>query len=70
MPAEQRPQEEAPAPRPGGRDETGGAGARRRRTPEDRPDIRAAKLETRLRRWALALLIAVPAVWFLVQQLR
>lgn len=28
-----------------------------------------ARLEVRLRRWALLLLIAVPAVWFVVERL-
>ena len=31
--------------------------------------ISPAAFEVRLRRWALLLLIAVPAVWFLVQRL-
>ncbi|MFI7483607.1 hypothetical protein ACH9EU_14475 [Kocuria sp. M1R5S2] len=32
--------------------------------------INPATFEVRLRRWALLLLVAVPAVWFLAQQLR
>ena len=32
-----------------------------------RPDIRAARTETRLRRWALLLLVLVPVVYFLYQ---
>jgi len=40
---------------------------------ESRPQggerLNPAKFEVRLRRWALLLLIAVPAIWFLVQQL-
>ena len=36
---------------------------------EDRPDIRAAKAETKIRRWALALLVLIPAVYFVVQKL-
>ena len=32
-----------------------------------RPDIRAARAETRLRRWALLLLVLVPVVYFLYQ---
>ncbi|WP_129660336.1 hypothetical protein [Rothia uropygialis] len=36
---------------------------------EDRPDIRAAKTETRVRRWALLLLVLVPVVYFVVQKL-
>jgi hypothetical protein len=32
--------------------------------------INPATFEVRLRRWALLLLVAVPAVWFLVDQLR
>lgn len=35
----------------------------------ERKDIRAAKLETRLRRWALAGFVLVPAVYFVVQRL-
>jgi hypothetical protein len=31
--------------------------------------LNPATFEVRLRRWALLLLIAVPAIWFLVQQL-
>lgn len=36
---------------------------------EPRPDIRAAKTETRLRRWALLLLVLVPAIYFVIQKL-
>lgn len=36
---------------------------------EDRPDIRAAKTETRIRRWALGLMILIPVVYFVVQKL-
>lgn len=35
---------------------------------DDRPDIRAAKAETSLRRWVLVLLIAAPAVYFIIQR--
>lgn len=56
-------------PTPGGESAARASTGAHQRVPEDRPDIRAAKLETRVRRWALALLIAVPAVWFLVQKL-
>ncbi|WP_129358386.1 MULTISPECIES: hypothetical protein [Micrococcaceae] len=43
--------------------------ARPTRPREDRPDIRAAKTETRVRRWALLLLVLVPVVYFVVQKL-
>ncbi|MCM3689477.1 hypothetical protein [Kocuria rosea] len=32
--------------------------------------INPAKFEVRLRRWALLLLVAVPAIWFLAQRLQ
>lgn len=38
--------------------------------PQDGRRFDAATFEVRLRRWALLLLIAGPAIWFLVQQLR
>lgn len=38
--------------------------------PEHGNRLNPATFEVRLRRWALLLLIAVPAIWFLVQQLR
>ena len=38
--------------------------------PENGRRLDPATFEVRLRRWALLLLIAGPAVWFLVQQLR
>ena len=38
--------------------------------PRDGRRLDPATFEVRLRRWALLLLIAGPAVWFLVQQLR
>jgi hypothetical protein len=38
--------------------------------PKDGRRLDAATFEVRLRRWALLLLIAGPAIWFLVQQLR
>ncbi len=37
--------------------------------PPRRGRINPATFEVRLRRWALLLLVAVPAVWFLVQRL-
>ena len=37
--------------------------------PERGSRLNPAKFEVRLRRWALLLLVAVPAIWFLVQQL-
>ncbi|MEX5271025.1 hypothetical protein [Kocuria sabuli] len=37
--------------------------------PQRRGRINPATFEVRLRRWALLLLVAVPAVWFLVQRL-
>ncbi|OIJ33922.1 hypothetical protein BK826_10330 [Rothia kristinae] len=63
------PMGELSDPTPGGESAARASTGAHQRVPEDRPDIRAAKLETRVRRWALALLIAVPAVWFLVQKL-
>ncbi len=41
-----------------------------RSRPAEGRRIDAARFEVRLRRWALLLLVAGPAVWFLVQQLR
>lgn len=38
-------------------------------TREDRPDIRAAKTETAVRRWALLLLVLIPAAYFMIQKL-
>ena len=38
--------------------------------PKDGRRINPATFEVRLRRWALLLLIAGPAVWFVVQQVR
>jgi hypothetical protein len=38
--------------------------------PKDGRRFDAATFEVRLRRWALLLLVAGPAIWFLVQQLR
>ncbi|PWF81496.1 hypothetical protein CIK52_07715 [Kocuria rosea] len=38
--------------------------------PKDGRRFNAATFEVRLRRWALLLLVAGPAIWFLVQQLR
>lgn len=35
---------------------------------ESRPDIRAAKTETTVRRWALLLLVLIPAAYFVIQK--
>lgn len=56
-------------PTPGGETAARATQAGHHAVPEDRPDIRAARTETRLRRWALALLVLVPAVWFVVQKI-
>lgn len=56
-------------PTPGGESAERASTGSMKQIPEDRPDIRAARAETRIRRWALALLVLVPVIWFVVQHL-
>lgn len=76
MPAEER--DAAGAPEEGPRDgldpapAAGGRGGSptpsgEPEDPRSRPDIRAARTETRLRRWALLLLVLIPVGYFLYQ---